>query len=93
VISSLTALFIVFAAVTGSAAMMGILAYLLHRIRQIETRTTGEVGSSQLADQVSGLQEELLAVHEELSSMSERLDFTERLLTGGDDPVASDGSE
>jgi len=93
VISSLTALFIVFAAVTGSAAMMGILAYLLHRIRQIETRTTGEIGSNQLADQVIGLQEELLAVQEELSSMSERLDFTERLLTGGDDTASSDGSE
>ena len=92
-ISSLTALFIVFAAVIGSAAMMGILAYLLHRIRQVETRTPGEVGSNQLADQVGGLQQELLAVQEELSSMSERLDFTEKLLSGGHDTAASDGSE
>ena len=43
-ISSLTALFIVFAAVIGSAAMVGIIAYFLHRIRQIETRSTGEAG-------------------------------------------------
>ena len=92
-ISSLTALFIVFAAVIGSAAMMGILAYLLHRIRQVETRTPGEVGSNQLADQVGGLQQELLAVQEELSPMSERLDFTEKLLSGGHDRAASEGSE
>ena len=92
-ISSLTALFIIFAAVIGSAAMAGVFAYLLHRIRQIETRTPGEVGSHHVADQVRGLQEDLLAVQEELSSMSERLDFTEKLLSGGDDTVAFDGTE
>ncbi len=91
-ISSLTALLIVFAAVVGSAAMMGILSYLLHRIRQIEAKATGEGGLHQLADRVEAMQEELSTVQTEMSTLSERLDFTERLLTSGDDPGASDGS-
>jgi hypothetical protein len=85
VISSLTALLIIFAAVIGSAAMVGIFAYFLHRIRQIETGLTGEAGSRQLFDQLDGMREELLAVREEVSAMSERLDFTEKLLMRGDD--------
>jgi len=93
VISSLTALLIVFAAVIGSTAMMGIFAYFLHRIRQIEAKTTGEAASHQLVDQMDAMQEELLAVQEEVSRLSERHDFTEQLLMSGDDAVASDGSE
>ena len=93
-ISSLTALLIVFAAVIGSAAMMGIIAYFLHRIRQIEAKTTGEAGSRQLVDQVEAMREELLAVQGEVLALTERLDFTEKLLmSGDDDAVASDGSE
>lgn len=92
-ISSLTALLIVFAAVIGSAAMMGIIVYFLHRIRQIEAKAIGEAGSHHLLDRVDAMQEELLAVQKEMSALSERLDFTEKLLTSGDDAAASDGSE
>ena len=88
-ISSLTALFIVFAAVIGSAAMAGIIAYLLHRIRRIEAGTAGDAGSGQLSEQVSGMREELLAVQDEMSALSERLDFTEKLLLRGDDSAAA----
>lgn len=83
-ISSLTALFIIFAAVIGSTAMMGILAYFLNRLRRIEASTTGEAGSHQLADQVNAVREELMAVQTEMSALSERLEFTEKLLTSGD---------
>lgn len=91
-ISSLTARLIIFAAVIGSAAMMGILAYLLHRIRQIESGTGGEAASHQLADQVNGMREDLLTVQEEMTLLSERLDFTEKLLTTGDNSAVSDDS-
>ena len=92
-ISSLTALFIVFAAVIGSAAMIGIISYLLHRIRQIEAKATGEAGSQQVVDRVDAMHEELLTVQDEMSGLSERLDFTEKLLMSGDNAVAPDGSE
>lgn len=84
-ISSLTALFIIFAAVIGSASMVAIFAYFLHRIRQIESGTAGEDGSHELSDQVSQMRDELLAVQEEMSALTERLDFTEKLLMRGDD--------
>ncbi len=92
-ISSLTALLIIFAAVIGSAAMVGIFAYFLFRLRQIEAGTTGEAGSQQLADQVNLMREELLTVQDEMSALTERLDFTEKLLTSGEDADTSDGSE
>ena len=84
---------IVFAAVIGCAAMAGTLAYVLNRIRQIETGTTGEAGSHQLVDQVNLMREELLTVQDEMSSFSERLDFTEKFLMSGDDTGTSDASD
>lgn len=84
-ISSLTALFIIFAAVIGSSAMVAILAYFLHRIRQLESTASSETGPQALADEVGGMREELHAVQEQLSIQSERLDFTEKLLMSADD--------
>ena len=68
-ISSLTALFIIFAAVIGSASMVAVFAYFLHRIRQIEAGTGGDAGSQQLSGEVSQMREELLAVQEEMSAL------------------------
>ena len=84
-ISSLTALFIIFAAVIGSASLVGIFAYFLHRIRQIEAGTASGAGSHELSDQVSQMREDLLAVQDEMSALTERLDFTEKLLMRGGD--------
>lgn len=83
---SLTALLIVFAAVIGSASMMGVIAYLLHRIRQVEGRASDGLGPGGPQGQLEGLQEDLLGVQEQLSALTERLDFTEKLLMKGDDP-------
>ena len=84
----LVALLIIFAAVIGSVAMAGTLAYLLHRIRQIEAGSTGQAGSHQLVDQVDLMREELLAVQTEMSALTERLDFTEKLLMRGDEDAS-----
>lgn len=92
-ISSLTALLIVFAAVIGSTAMIAILAYFLNRIRRIETGFADAAGSRQLADDVAGIREELLAVQDDMSTLSERLDFTERLLMQGDEATTAGDSE
>jgi len=83
VISTLTALFIIFAAVIGSAAMVGVFAYFLHRIRQLEAGTARGGGTRKLSDEVNGLREDLLTVQEEMSALSERIDFTEKLLMKG----------
>jgi hypothetical protein len=93
VISSLTALLVVLAAVIGSTAMVGVLAYLLHRIRQIESGATDKAGSRGLSDRVEGMQEEFLALQKEMSALQERLDFTEKLLMSGDDAGVSDDTD
>jgi len=93
VISSLTALFIVFAAVIGSSAMIGMIAYFLHRLRRIEVGSANEAGAHPLADHLADIQDELRAVQEDVSALSERLDFTEKLLMQSDEASASDDSE
>jgi putative effector of murein hydrolase len=85
VISSLTALSVVVAAVIGSTATIGVLAYFLHRIRQIEAKGTGESDSHHLDGAVKAMEEELLTIQQEFSALAERLDFTEKLLTSSDD--------
>ena len=91
-IISLTVLLILFAAVIGSAAMASVLVHFLYRIRQIEVGST-EVGSRQLVDQLNLMRDELLTVQDEMSALSERLDFTEKLLMSGNDVDSSGGSD
>lgn len=91
-ISTLTALLIVLVAVIGSTTLLGMYAYLLNRIRQIESNPSGDAGSRQLVDQVNEMRDELVTVQREMSALSDRLDFTEKLLMKGDD-ATSDGSE
>ena len=88
----LVALLLIFAAVIGSAAMVGTIAYLLHRIRVIEGHSLGGDGSPQLLNRVNELGDDLFAMQEQISAMTERLDFTEKLLMGGDDEPDSTGS-
>jgi len=90
---SLVALLIIFAAVFGTAGMMGILGYFLHRIRRIEGEAYGKEGRHDLSFQLREMQEELLSVRTELSALTERLDFTEKLLMSGDESKKSDSSE
>jgi hypothetical protein len=85
-ISSLTVLFIIFAAVIGSTAMGGVLVYLLSRIRRIESGPPSAPPSRALAEDLARLESELEAMRDDVSALSERLDFTERLLMKGDDP-------
>ncbi|MBT8397718.1 MAG: hypothetical protein HKO65_05845 [Gemmatimonadetes bacterium] len=81
---SLVALLIIFAAVIGSAAMVGILAYFLSRIRRLEGGMPGDQAPRQLTDQMDTMVEELMALQGEVNNLSERLDFTEKLLMTGD---------
>ena len=89
---SLVALFIIFAAVIGSTAMMGIMAYFLNRIRKLEGNGFGDLPMGSSSDQLSRIQEDLFLAQEELSRLTERMDFTEKLLMSGDEeaPPAKD---
>jgi hypothetical protein len=81
---SLAALLIVIAAVAGSTVVMGIIAYFLHRIRRVEGRTFGDAGQDQLLDQIREIRDDLIRLEDEMSALSERVDFTDKLLMSGD---------
>lgn len=89
-ISSLVALLIIFAAVLGSATMVGILAYFLHRIRRLESADTRQAAIEGMIDEMEAMRTELLTAQNEMLALTERLDFTERLLGSPDDPPGSD---
>lgn len=84
-ISSLTALFIIFAVVIGSTAMVGVFAYILSRVRRLESGGGGAGAPPVLEQQVARLQAEVEAMRDDVSTLTERLDFTERLLMKGED--------
>ena len=86
---SLVALFIIFAVVIGTTAMVATIGYLLHRIRVIEGNSGSGEGSHQLFDRVTDLGDDLFGMQEQISAMTERLDFTEKLLMGGGDEPES----
>jgi hypothetical protein len=83
---SLVGLFILFAAVIGSSAMTAVLAYILLRNRQVGGRDSGEFGARSLANQLDGIAEELHSIQGQVSSLTERMDFTEKLLMSGEEP-------
>jgi hypothetical protein len=89
----LVALFIIFAAVIGTTAMVATIGYLLNRIRVIEGNSGSGEGNHQLLDRVTDLGDDLFSMQEQISAMTERLDFTEKLLMSGDDEPESGGPE
>ena len=92
-ITTLTALLIVFAAVLGSAAMIGVLGSLFYRIRQIEAKRTDEIGAGRANVEIEAMRDQLLSIREEMSALTERLDFTEKLLMSGTRSSDPDGEE
>jgi len=82
-ISSLTALFILFAAVIGSTAMVAIFAYILMRVRRLESGSPATDDSRLLTNDLGELREEMTALRDEVSALTERIDFTEKLLMKG----------
>jgi hypothetical protein len=69
------------------------LFYLFSRLRRLEGGGFGEPDSRQLSDPMNRMAEELLALQEEVANLTERLDFTEKLLMKGEeeDPGRNSG--
>jgi hypothetical protein len=82
-ISSLTALFIIFAVVIGSTAMVGVFAYILSRVRRLESGQPEGRESKALAADLDQMRDEMAALRDDVAGLTERLDFTERLLMEG----------
>ena len=81
---SIAGLFIMFAAVLGSGSMVAVLGWMFFRIKALEAGqgNSGELG--QLLEQIDEIHENLDLTRQEVAELTERLDFTERLLAKGD---------
>ena len=70
---------ILFAALSGSAMMVGILGYFFYKIKKLEA---GGDDLSRVLENIEDLSERLDATDDNVNSLSERLEFNERLLEG-----------
>lgn len=78
---------ILLAAIGGSGWVVGMFAWLWHRVRVLEMATAGvrATDAAQLRAELASLGGELSGNHEELEKLHERVDFLERLLEKGQD--------
>lgn len=84
---STSVVLILLAAVMGSGAMVAVLGWMAIRLRSLEAGKGG-ADLERLLAQVEALREELEASSHEIDELTERLDFTESLLRGGEDRPA-----
>ena len=81
---STSVVLIILAAVIGSGAMTLVLAWIIHRVRSLEL-SAGGADLERLAEQVDELRDDIQSANTGIVDLTERLDFTERLLTDGRD--------
>ncbi len=81
---STSVVLIILAAVIGSGAMTLVLAWITHRVRSLEL-SAGGAELDRLAEQLNELRDDIQAANAGIANLTERLDFTERLLTDGRD--------
>lgn len=80
-------LFVLLAAVGGTALLLGGGAWLWYRIERLEGRQPGEAaGRPRLGDELDEVRRELDETRTETRRLAERVDFLERLLEARDDP-------
>jgi outer membrane murein-binding lipoprotein Lpp len=75
---------IIFAAVIGSSSMVAILAWGHSRLKSLaEQNVSVRMQSDRLADEIEQVREELRAADRKLDRLTERAEFTDRLLSEG----------
>lgn len=77
-------LLILIAAVAGSGAMVGVLAWLVGRLRRLEGG--GSTDRAALEARVARVEEELETAHRAVARLEEHASFTARLLEGRPTP-------
>ena len=70
---------ILFSSLSGSAMMVGILGYFFYKIKKLEA---GGDDLSRILENIEDLRERLDGTDDNVNSLSERLEFNERLLEG-----------
>jgi hypothetical protein len=81
----LVELLVLLAAVSGTAWIVGTVAWLWHRTKRLEDGILRQEGSGpHLTSDLHDLRTQLQASNQEVDGLRERLDFLEKLLTEGD---------
>lgn len=78
---SFAGIIVLLAAVGGTALLMGLAVSAMRRLNQLEGR--GIAGSSDLGrvlDQLDAIQDQVAALRAETAELTERVDFSERML-------------
>lgn len=78
--TSVAEVLILLAAVIGSGSMVGVGMWLYFRIKRLEGENEGLV---QMTERLDVVRDQLTTVQDQLGELQERLDFTERMLTRG----------
>ena len=76
---------IILAAVLGTAVFVSLIAWFANRLQRLESGGGGASEIGRLESELDDLRAELQQAHADISDLSERLDFTERLLSPGDE--------
>ncbi len=78
---SLAGIIVLLAAVGGTAVLVRIISSASHRLGRLEAGQTGiHPDLARVLDQLEALQDEVAALRAESAELSERVDFSERLL-------------
>ena len=89
---SVATILIIFAAAAGSGTMVAIIAWFLNRLKSLESGGSSGHELRRLSSELDDLRADLLATHSEVKDLTERLDFTERLLSTGRDEKERESS-
>lgn len=81
-------LIVLLVAVAGSGVMMAILTWIYLRIKDLPTGTRFD--GSLLTEEIQRLREDFGLLQSEVTSLAERVDFTEKLLNPGEGDEAGD---
>jgi len=86
----LAELLLILVAVGGSGIMVAFLAWLVYRLKRLEeSRAVGGPELRELIERIETMQTELLSMRDDVGELTERVDFTERLLSSGSRPAAA----
>lgn len=79
----LAELLLILVAVTGSTVMVAFFAWVVFRLKRLEeARGTSAPELRELTQRIDALRQELQIANDDVAKLSERMDFTERLLSG-----------
>ena len=81
---SVVGFLVLLVAVIGSGSMVGILGWLLYRIKQLEAGARPSNELTRILEHLDELRDDMNLTRNEVSELSERVEFTERLLSRGD---------